>query len=415
MRSRTTLILLSVVFALSPAASKAGGSTIDTGQSSVQWEGRTWTTSDAPVPDTFSFNIDLPSDYWTSHPGGGVEVALRWPSEYNALDEYVLDQNGMKVSSATGFPTAAESLILKAPSNGTYTVVVVPTIIQEDTSYDGVAQIWEPVESSGPLLPDLVVLKPSGFHIAVGAYSLADPGPNPPTTTNGCYADEEFDQITAGLPPLTRCLRFDAGVINQGAGPFELHLDTVDMSSPQNPGCQATVPGTCTVYQDVYDANGHITGSYNVGSYTFHKTHGHIHYLGFERYFLYKLNSDGTPDFSQQVGLSRKAGFCMIDTRLATWPPLPGAGARNHHFPQCNVPAGDGAAPTQMRQGIDRGWGDVYTWDLPGQFIDISNVPDGNYAVATEVNPDGILHVSSSSNNMQWTAISIHGLTVTEL
>jgi hypothetical protein len=31
-----------------------------------------------------------------------------------------------------------------------------------------------------------------------------------------------------------------------------------------------------------------------------------------------------------------------------------------------------------MRQGIDVGWADVYTFDLPGQFIDISGVAPGN-------------------------------------
>jgi hypothetical protein len=38
--------------------------------------------------------------------------------------------------------------------------------------------------------------------------------------------------------------------------------------------------------------------------------------------------------------------------------------------------------------GISPGWGDIYTWDLPGQYLDITNVPDGAYDVVSIANPD---------------------------
>ena len=44
-----------------------------------------------------------------------------------------------------------------------------------------------------------------------------------------------------------------------------------------------------------------------------------------------------------------------------------------------------------MDQGIERGWADNYTWDLPGQYIDITNVPDGFYYVGITANPQNLL------------------------
>ena len=37
---------------------------------------------------------------------------------------------------------------------------------------------------------------------------------------------------------------------------------------------------------------------------------------------------------------------------------------------------------------MSAGWGDIYTWDLPGQQIDISHVSDGVYELVSRANPD---------------------------
>ena len=39
--------------------------------------------------------------------------------------------------------------------------------------------------------------------------------------------------------------------------------------------------------------------------------------------------------------------------------------------------------------GISPGWGDVYSWDTPDQYIEITGVPDGLYDVVSTANPDG--------------------------
>src|SRR5712691_6248971 len=45
--------------------------------------------------------------------------------------------------------------------------------------------------------------------------------------------------------------------------------------------------------------------------------------------------------------------------------------------------------------GISPGWGDIYTWDLPGQYIDVSNVGDGVYEVVSRSDPNGELLTST--------------------
>jgi bifunctional DNA-binding transcriptional regulator/antitoxin component of YhaV-PrlF toxin-antitoxin module len=42
-----------------------------------------------------------------------------------------------------------------------------------------------------------------------------------------------------------------------------------------------------------------------------------------------------------------------------------------------------------VTQGITPGWGNVYTWDTPDQFIDVSHVPSGTYWVVEETIPAG--------------------------
>lgn len=367
----------------------------------ISWPGRPYTTTDAPVPDTFDFEIDLPSDYWTTH-DGGVEVAVRWESEYNLFDLYVLNLEDQVLASATGFPTSAQSLILDKPANGLYHVVVVPQI-QVDDAYEGMAQVELKPAAAGGLVPDLVPLDPSKIQINSRTYSFT-PNDNP---LGSCYPDEQIDYR------VTRCLRFDSAVANFGKGPFELRLDLQTFGTENQ-----------EVIQDIYDRNGNpVAGeSQSVGEYTFHPTHGHMHYQNFASYSLYKWTGNG---LGELVGTSRKADFCMIDTRLLWFGEPRGNGPRNHHFPNCNVPGTEsGSDATVMRQGIDVGWADVYTFDLPGQFIDISDetlVPDGNYVIVVRVNPpdaehpDGHLLEETTSNNTASTIINIQGNVVTPL
>jgi hypothetical protein len=63
--------------------------------------------------------------------------------------------------------------------------------------------------------------------------------------------------------------------------------------------------------------------------------------------------------------------------------------------------------------GISAGWGDVYTWDLPAQYLDITTgVPDGRYEVVSRSNPDGGILTADRSTETGVTCIDIKGTAV---
>ena len=62
--------------------------------------------------------------------------------------------------------------------------------------------------------------------------------------------------------------------------------------------------------------------------------------------------------------------------------------------------------------GISPGWGDVYSWDTPDQYIEITGVPDGLYDVVSTANPDGGILESSRADDTARTRICLRGNTV---
>ena len=136
-------------------------------------------------------------------------------------------------------------------------------------------------------------------------------------------------------------------------------------------------------------------------------------------YQLYAVGAGGAPA-SAPISTSHKVGFCTIDVEdysfgLAAKRQRP----RTYSFPVCNIPnAYTTELPTSSPyvpsglpeyMGISPRWGDVYTWDLPAQYIDISNVPDGVYEVVSRSNPDGALLTSSRARETGITCVRITG------
>src|SRR5205807_1298331 len=82
------------------------------------------------------------------------------------------------------------------------------------------------------------------------------------------------------------------------------------------------------------------------------------------------------------VATGLKIGFCLLDS--IRW----------------NANASSNAKYDCGNQGIQKGWGDVYDSTLDGQWIDITGVPDGNYTLEMEVNPQHRLPESNYDNNI---------------
>jgi len=110
-------------------------------------------------------------------------------------------------------------------------------------------------------------------------------------------------------------------------------------------------------------------------AFHFDPCHNHYHYAGFAEYRLRDASSN-------IVVVGRKMGFCVEDD--FAWDPN---ASPNRRY-DCDY------------QGIQKGWADVYTGDLPCQWIDITGVPSGNYILEMETNPDRTIVESDYSNNI---------------
>lgn len=115
----------------------------------------------------------------------------------------------------------------------------------------------------------------------------------------------------------------------------------------------------------------------NTGSnqFTFDNCHSHWHYEGYAEYLLYDQNNNPLP-----IGF--KNGFCVMDLECS------GGGSFQYG-------CGD--------MGISSGCGDIYDAALDCQWIDVTNVPAGDYTLVVRVNwdrsPDAVGRVERDFSN----------------
>jgi hypothetical protein len=355
----------------------------------------------------------------TDMPGDGILVAIKWATDFDQWNLYVDDmKTHQTVAQGIDLDSNAQSVLIKQPHNGDYRVTIVPFYTdfdKVDLSYRGEARVFhdptQRIKKKHRLLPAIRTLAPSNFHIAdippipsnPTGWRFTGPGTFP---GNSCYTDE-----TAQFGS-TRCLRFDNDTRNVGSGPLVLRF----AYAPE------AFAGHCKMEQEVLYSNASVT-SRNAGPCIFHTQHAHFHYQNFGRYELYRVGTKGKP--GARVALSRKVGFCTIDVDDYNF----GKAAqlqrpRTYSFPTCNIPNGystqlptTGYGPgVPEYMGISPGWGDVYTWDLPAQYIDITHgVPNGVYEVVSRTNPDGGLLTASRAQETGITCIRLTGTKVQTL
>jgi hypothetical protein len=179
-----------------------------------------------------------------------------------------------------------------------------------------------------------------------------------------------------------KLLEFDTTTSNYGDGP--LHLVGGDTDSQT---------GTQEVAQWVFNDDGSHE-EFLAGEFVWHPSHGHIHFGDYAMYILDPV-TPGTAD-----RIANKTTFCIIDTTRIT-PPLPGAPS-SEQYQFCNG----------EYQGMSRGWGDTYGRDLAGQEIDITGLPNGDYYLTIEADPDNRIRELNDNNNTNTITIRITGNSV---
>ncbi|MDZ4686264.1 MAG: lysyl oxidase family protein [Planctomycetaceae bacterium] len=205
-----------------------------------------------------------------------------------------------------------------------------------------------------PLLPDVIVWADRARHLLYG------------------WTLDRREQ------PGRVLLRLTTAIPNQGAGPMELV------------GGETHPDGTQDVYQRIYNDDG-TYADVLAGVFVHHPEHNHIHFEGYAVYRLRAVTDEG--GVGDVVAEGDKVSFCLIDV-LVYDRRLPGF-PRTAQYRTCNA----------TRQGVSVGWADVYEKSLPDQWIDVTDVPNGQYWLEVEVDPENRLLESDETNNV--TRISI--------
>jgi hypothetical protein len=177
-----------------------------------------------------------------------------------------------------------------------------------------------------------------------------------------------------------KLVRFSNSIANLGHGSAELlgeynfQTDTVEISQ--------------VVYRS--DGSSMIRG---VGEIMFHREHDHWHWEDFARYEVWSVSLAG--ELETLVTSSDKVGYCLRDDD-----PLPVDPPINHGLDMQFVPdRGVYLGCGWQRQGISIGWMDTYSRNTPGQFVNLSETPDGLYALRSTVDPGNRLLELDESNN----------------
>lgn len=122
--------------------------------------------------------------------------------------------------------------------------------------------------------------------------------------------------------------------------------------------------------------------------------HEHWHVKRVAVYTLYRLGDDGNVVEDDIALPDAKVGFCFYDHS-----PVGEAASEEGTYV---VEACGEESETEIRVGMSPGWADIYGFDLPGQSIEVSNLPDGAYRVVAQADPDGFFAESDLDNNVTW-------------
>jgi hypothetical protein len=330
----------------------------------------------------FNIDVDLPA----SRRPWGLQFSIHWPyasDEPSDLDLEVIGPNGSTLGFSAGGDEDTESVFVKQPINGRYRVVVAQYASPELT-YTGRVEVEQlpPAQPRRELLPNLTV-RPLR-HLVLG---LTGEAPFGGMFVNGCGADEISERRAL------RCLRFEQIIANVGKGPMELRYNIGNAAADRR------------MFQVIYRTDGSKRVR-KADTYQPHLTHGHVHYTSFALSRLWRSDAKGRRVGSTPIRQGNKNGFCLIDVENV-WFDRKGDAARSYYGDGCNYEAG--LSGQDMTHGISVGWGDVYNWFLPDQYIEVSDVPDGYYLIETIADPRNTIVEGAEGDNSRFMRIRMCG------
>lgn len=181
-------------------------------------------------------------------------------------------------------------------------------------------------------------------------------------------------------------LRFDTTFSNIGDGPMEL-VGEHDLDKGKTIATQRIKKKDGSVHEQV------------IGAFVYHPTHDHWHVDRYGQFQIYTYGLNG--ERRELLAQTDKFSFCLWDEHPfdLNMPNAP----KTRQYPRC---------PENI-QGNSVGWGDTYSASTPGQEIDITNIPDGNYLVRSVVNADNTIIEKDYLNNEAILYVKISGNRIT--
>ncbi|HVE98228.1 MAG TPA: lysyl oxidase family protein [Mycobacteriales bacterium] len=321
-------------------------------------------------------------DFDLSVARGGKRLRVAMDTDGNSTPEVeVFNPAGKQVAVDYGFYSA--EVYVPNPAPGRYVVRVRGAGSESRFRARLERVVPKPPRDGKPLLPNLRLVPPYEFTMAPEAAAGFD--------LLGCNAYEKAEYGAR------RCLRFSLGPANVGHGPFMLKF-------PAMSGLVAAEP----VYQLIAHSDGRVTER-QAGTALYHKTHAHHHHNGFGSLHLLKV-VDPRRGRMIPAGTGPKQGFCMLDFLIADWRSFRND-PRNSIRQDCSLASG----PTSTQLGLGRGWADIYTYGLDGNYVEFGENTDGRYVVRSVADASDDVLESDETDNAGYAYIEVEGSTVTVL
>ena len=180
-------------------------------------------------------------------------------------------------------------------------------------------------------------------------------------------------------------LRYSAIVVNVGAGRFQLD-GTRTASSGSGMEVAQRVAGSDGTYR--LQATG--AQMYFAGD-----GHHHWHVADLEDSVLERL------DNGVKVGSGAKHGFCFFDNYAYRLTLL---GAPSSPFYRT---CGQDPSVSAQSMGLSVGWGDIYSFQLIDQWVDITGLSAGRYRLTTTADAQNFYVESNEANNVTWVDLQL--------
>jgi len=181
----------------------------------------------------------------------------------------------------------------------------------------------------------------------------------------------------------TTTLRLSTAIGNTGLGQWQMHANT-----------PATITDPQLALQQLLKADGTLWNEYEVSTFQYHPAHKHFHIAKVTSYELY--NASGPTDTFDSTKTKTSAYAEKVTSCLIDWVKISDNSPNNQRaYSNC-----DGEF-----QGVSPGWLDQYRQSIPGQELDVTNIPTGYYFIVITANPVHNFIETDFNNNQAWMLI----------